>query len=1219
MKKITSLLMMLCMFVGAVNAEVTKYYKPVERLSTLTEGQKVMFYNTCFDGAQDRTGFLTDNGSGLNLAKVKPSASPLFSEKEGVWTIASASQNGSTYTVNVQGSNGYLGIGGKTNNAEAQVLLFHEWTAAASDKKAGAKSEGADEVVVENAAIDADDKVWLVTNADQSNTWNGNQASFANWSTGHPYAIYSVEEATTEDLNDALTAAKTAAVEELTSLSQLSAIYTTAASTIASINAVALANDDLETALNTINTLVANVKAEANGKNVKLVNNGSEGRNGRFLGYDNANSRAAAVADGGDAAIWTIKANADGTFKLYNWVNNIYLGTPADPTPVVTDEASAPSFTFISKAENQVALVSGGKMAHVANHTNYKLIQYYDLNDGASIWGVIAVPEIVVTRDQYNAAAAAKVTLPYGIQQAYGLVTDASKYYSNWKSTAEGSYEALLDNTESSYFHSAYTSEAQAAEAETHYIQADLGEGNSVDQFYFYMLPRSGNGNNRPKNITIYGSNDNSAFTEIAQVTTTLDSSMNPYMSAKIGTEGTNYRYIRFTVNSTNTSTKFFTLSELYILPASVSDVATLVDAYNNFATTSITSNDFTTYANALVNGETTLALSNIKKEVNALLTANATNHAETPALGQYPTTAYNALQAAYNAADATQESLETAIANFNKAKNVPVYFITSKHSGYAAGSAIYYDGAWKWKAANKYDKQMWMTIPDYNQANVPAVEAYNAEGTSYAICDYLTGTKMRGKDVQIVKVADWEGAYNLQYNADANSTDAAQHAKDNGQLVNWKPGTKNDAQASVWGVEYLGSSYDLANLTDAHIEAVSALYTSATANVKYCDAVMGSGIGQYTGDKEAFITAFTMAQAIQSKTVIEVAAMNVADITAITTALTESAATFVMNMPTAGFYRVKSMNANDAAKMGKYWQSNANASGMELAAEKDDARSIIYLGEDNSVTSYGCGYALNQYEGMDAAGTVGKAWTITENAAVAGAYALFVNGNAYCLSDWTGSVTYGQNDANAAWAIEEVTVLPVKVSAAGYATLYAPVALTLPAEGLKAYTVSVNGGWATLNAIEGNVIPANTGVVLGGANGEKASEGTYNLTVTESAETISGNKLLGTVAASYVTEDAYVLGNINVAEEGQPEKKEVGFYTAKMTDGQWLNNGFKAYLPKTGVSATLRFNFGGTTAIESVVTGLDTNAAIYDLSGRRVEKAVKGIYIQNGKKIIVK
>jgi hypothetical protein len=98
------------------------------------------------------------------------------------------------------------------------------------------------------------------------------------------------------------------------------------------------------------------------------------------------------------------------------------------------------------------------------------------------------------------------------------------------------------------------------------------------------MKPRSGNGNNRPKNITVYGSNDiNGEFTEIAQVTTTLDATMTPYLSAMLGTDGTNYRYIRLTVTSTNTSTKFFTLSELYFLPAN-QDVTNLVNAYNNFA-----------------------------------------------------------------------------------------------------------------------------------------------------------------------------------------------------------------------------------------------------------------------------------------------------------------------------------------------------------------------------------------------------------------------------------------------------------------------------------------------------------------------------------------------------------------------------------------------------------------------------------------------------------
>ena len=163
--------------------------------------------------------------------------------------------------------------------------------------------------------------------------------------------------------------------------------------------------------------------------------------------------------------------------------------------------------------------------------------------------------------------------------------------------------------------------------------------------------------------------------------------------------------------------------------------------------------------------------------------------------------------------------------------------------------------------------------------------------------------------------------------------------------------------------------------------------------------------------------------------------------------------------------------------------------------------------------------------------------------------------------------------------------------------------------ENLTAYTVTVNGESAMLNEIEGKVIPANTGVVLQGT-----PETTYNLTVAGSADAIADNELKGTVVASYVTDNAYVLGYVG---------EEVGFYTAtknQQGNTSWLNNGFKAYLPKTGVAATLRFNFGGTTAIESVLNnGIDANAAIYDLSGRRVEKATKGIYIVNGKKIVVK
>ncbi len=188
------------------------------------------------------------------------------------------------------------------------------------------------------------------------------------------------------------------------------------------------------------------------------------------------------------------------------------------------------------------------------------------------------------------------------------------------------------------------------------------------------------------------------------------------------------------------------------------------------------------------------------------------------------------------------------------------------------------------------------------------------------------------------------------------------------------------------------------------------------------------------------------------------------------------------------------------------------------------------------------------------------------------------------------------------------VTSYGVKVGETTYATFYAPKAVTIP-ENVEAFAVTAtNDGRATLTKIE-NTIPANTGVIL------KATEaGVYNFAVAEEVEEVE-NLLEGTVIATMVEGPAYVLGNV----EG------IGLYNAKLTENKFLNNGYKAYLPASAVSTTaqaLRFNFGGTTGIEDAVVApsFDANAPIFDLSGRRVMNTVKGgIYIQNGKKFIVK
>lgn len=322
------------------------------------------------------------------------------------------------------------------------------------------------------------------------------------------------------------------------------------------------------------------------------------------------------------------------------------------------------------------------------------------------------------------------------------------------------------------------------------------------------------------------------------------------------------------------------------------------------------------------------------------------------------------------------------------------------------------------------------------------------------------------------------------------------------------------------------------------------------------------------------------------------------------------------INVPqVGGFYRLKNGASGWYATSDLRTGEAQHSAKLYMKEDGTQANTIWYVGGDNALLSYTKGQYLGDMSSdwsFEAIGSTGNVTTFVQGATIGKIQIKPSTGRSLYGDDVrVDAAGEGNNSGNYEWVIEEVTSLPVAVSAAGYATLYAPVALTLPAE-LTAYTVTVNGGWATLNEIEDDVIPAETGVVLEGA------EGTYYLTVGGDAEEIEGNSLLGSVAASYVTADAYVLGYV-----GEGGNKEVGFYTAtKNQQGgdSWLNNGFKAYLPKTGLAATLRFNFGGTTAIESVLNnGLDTNAAIYDLSGRRVEKAVKGIYIQNGKKIIVK
>lgn len=355
--------------------------------------------------------------------------------------------------------------------------------------------------------------------------------------------------------------------------------------------------------------------------------------------------------------------------------------------------------------------------------------------------------------------------------------------------------------------------------------------------------------------------------------------------------------------------------------------------------------------------------------------------------------------------------------------------------------------------------------------------------------------------------------------------------------------------------------------------------------------------------------------------------------------------ATFAINQPAAGFYRIKSMNRDDAEKKGRFLE--ADATGMKLAKDDnnpDNKYTSVFYVKDNTILSYSCGQYLNNYQAFAAVGAEPTSWVIEENADIVGAYALKYEENEYhngYLSDWLPiptateedpqpvfNPTYGRNDYNAAWTLEAVTWLPVAMNAEiGYATLYSPVQLALSFGRVKAYTGTVNRDWLTLN--EKDVIPANEGVVLELQEGAQIENGCVFLEVTGSGETVEGNALKGTLATKAAPTNEGTIYTLQREQEKDENGNVVG-YLNSVVFGIYANEdnsvpnlkGFRAYLPISTANPTesISIRFEGTTDIEHSEIRNQHSEMIFDLLGRRVEAITKGgIYIVNGKKVVVK
>lgn len=155
-----------------------------------------------------------------------------------------------------------------------------------------------------------------------------------------------------------------------------------------------------------------------------------------------------------------------------------------------------------------------------------------------------------------------------------------------------------------------------------------------------------------------------------------------------------------------------------------------------------------------------------------------------------------------------------------------------------------------------------------------------------------------------------------------------------------------------------------------------------------------------------------------------------------------------------------------------------------------------------------------------------------------------------------------------------------------------------------KLYKGTVEGKELMLSEV--GRVPANAGVVLMGTNSEQ-----IKLVATAGVETLGKNDLVGTTSEIAVgqLDDKLIFGVSN-------ETGLVGFFS---TDGSASLPANRAYLNKVeGLMAVMVNHGGNTTAIGNVQNSLPATAPVYDLSGRRVTKMVKGgLYLQNGRKFI--
>ena len=211
-------------------------------------------------------------------------------------------------------------------------------------------------------------------------------------------------------------------------------------------------------------------------------------------------------------------------------------------------------------------------------------------------------------------------------------------------------------------------------------------------------------------------------------------------------------------------------------------------------------------------------------------------------------------------------------------------------------------------------------------------------------------------------------------------------------------------------------------------------------------------------------------------------------------------------------------------------------------------------------------------------------------------------------MAYWTGGSDNGSTFTVSQTSLPNITLNTPNNGTTSYASFFVDYPVVVTTDNVKVYTGTINGNSLEMTEAGDKIIPANVGVVLISETGATTAE----ISISDETGTLALGSLTGTTSPIDISSTK---SNYLVLGRDKDDLTKVGFYRP---NGDEIP-AYKAFISTGGNVQGMAFNFDGATTDINSISATTDKQEIYDLSGRRVMKANKGLYIINGKKCFIK